>query len=76
MIQKVNLRNIRSLNFSNAGINNLYFLTNDTLANLSKLYLNNNNIEDISIFDNDKIHFYVLDLLNLEKNPIKKGFEA
>ena len=76
LIQKVNLKNIRSLDFSNAGINNLDFLTNDTLANLRTLYLNNNSIEDIRIFDNDKIHFHELDLLFLENNPIKKGFEA
>ena len=76
LIQKVNLENIRSLDFSNAGISNLDFLTNNTLVNLEKLYLNNNNIEDISIFDDDKIHFSKLYFLNLQDNPIKKGLEA
>ena len=66
------LKNITILAFSDANINNLDFLKNDTLINLDKLYLNNNNIEDISIFDDNKIHFHNLRSLDLRDNPIKK----
>ena len=76
LIEKANLENIVCINFSNMGIKNLDFLANDTLVNLDLLYLNNNNIEDISIFDEDKIHFHKLYLLNLEGNPIREGLEV
>ena len=76
LIKNAYLKNIERIDFSNANIKNIDFLTNNTLVNLQYLYLNNNNIEDISIFDDDKIHFHSLYSLYLEGNPIKKGLEV
>ena len=76
VIKNSNLEKIKILDFSNAGINNLDFLMNNTLKNLEKLYLKNNNIEDISIFDDDIIHFKNLHSLDIGDNPIKKGLEV
>ena len=76
LLKNAILTNIEILEFYDAGINNIDFLSNNTLLNLKKLYLNNNNIEDISIFDDDKIHFQKLEILNLKDNPIKKGLEV
>ena len=76
LFKKAILKNIEIIEFSNASINNIDFLTNNTLLNLKELNLNNNNIEDISIFDNEKIHFQKLEKLDLQYNPIKKGLEV
>ena len=76
MIKNVIFKNIKIIRLSNADINNINFLTNNTLGNLRKLYLDKNNIEDISVFDDDKIHFHELELLDLKHNPVKKGLEV
>ena len=60
MIKNSCLTNISEIDFSNANINNIDFLTNRTLENLDILYLNNNNIDDISVFTVEKIHFHNL----------------
>ena len=44
--------------------------------NLKELYLQNNNIEDISVFDDGNIYFHGLYSLDLRDNPIKKGLEV
>ena len=76
MIKNVIFKNIKIIRLSNTDINNIDFLTNNTLGNLRELYLDKNNIEDISVFDDDKIHFHELELLDLKNNPIKKGLEV
>ena len=76
MIKNVIFKNIKIIRLSNTDINNIDFLTNDTLGNLRELYLDKNNIEDISVFDDDKIHFHELELLDLKNNPIKKRLEV
>ena len=76
LIKNAYLRNIEEIDFSNAGIKNIDFLANSTLKNLRELSLKENNIEDISIFTVEKIHFHELNSLYLEKNPIKKGLEV
>ena len=76
MIKNVIFKNIKIIRLSNTDINNIDFLTNNTLGNLRELYLDKNNIEDISVFDDDKIHFHELELLDLKNNPIKKRLEV
>ena len=76
LFKNVVLTNIEIINFSNTDVNNLDFLTNDTLINLKELYLNNNKIEDISIFVYDQIYFHKLKILDLSNNPIRKGLEV
>ena len=75
-IKNIIFKNIEIIKFSNADINNLDFLTNNTLVNLRQLYLDHNNIDNISIFDDDKIHFHELKTLDLEYNPIKNGLDV
>ena len=69
-------KNIEILNLSNIGINNIDFLTNNSLINLKELWLSKNKIEDISILTIDQVHFNNLKYLNLKENPIKKGIEV
>ena len=75
-LKKVNFKNIEILDFSSTGLKDIEFLTNNSLINLKELLLSNNEIEDISIFNIEKIHFHKLKNLNLENNPIKKGIEV
>ena len=76
LIKNCMFKNIKTIDLSFSGINNIDFLTNNSLVNLEKLNLSNNNIEDISVFDDDKIYFHVLKFLDLRDNPIKKGLEV
>ena len=76
LLNKAFLTSIIKIDFSNAGINNIDFLANNTLENLKYLSLNKNNIEDISILTEEKIHFHNLKSLDLRENPIKKGLEV
>ena len=76
IIKNAYLSNIEVIDFSNAGINNIDFLTNNSLKNLRNLSLNNNSINDISILTVENIHFNNLATLNLKENPIKKGIKV
>ena len=66
-IKNACLSNIRTIDFSNSGINNIEFLKNNSLGNLKNLNLNDNHIDDISIFTVENIQFHDLETLNLKK---------
>ena len=76
LLKNMYFKNIESLNLSSMGINNIDFLTNNSLVNLKELWLTRNNIEDISILKMENVHFHKLELLSLKYNPIKKGMEV
>ena len=54
-------------------INNIDFLAYDNLNNLKSIFLDNNNIEDISLFE--KID-YKINKIILKNNPIRKGLHV
>ena len=70
------LSNIKYLDLSYTGIQNLNFLSYDSLTNLHDLNLNNNKIEDISYLIEDNIKCKELEYLRLLDNPIRKGLEV
>ena len=76
ILREINLENIYDLNLSNIDLKNIDFLSNKSLKNLKKLNLDNNNIEDISIFKVENISFNNLEKLNIENNHIIKGIEV
>ena len=65
--------NIAYLDLSGIKLKNINFLENETLKNISYLNLDNNLIEDISIFD--KIN-YKFEKLSIKKNPIRRGIHV
>ena len=54
-------------------IKNINFLENQTMNNISSLYLDNNLIEDISIFGKINYNFFKL---SIKQNPIRKGIDV
>ena len=60
------------LNLSGIKLKNLNFMESENLKNLSELVLDNNLIDDISVFE--KINYNIN--LSLKQNPIRKGLHA
>ena len=64
------------LNLTNTNLKNINFITYDSLANLKRLYLNNNSIEDINLLKEENIKCKNLNILRLQNNPIRCGIET
>ena len=64
------------LNLTNTNLKNINFITYDSLANLKRLYLNNNSIEDINLLKEENIKCKNLNILMLQNNPIRCGIET
>ena len=64
---------IEYLDLSGIKLKNINFLENETMKHISSLNLDNNLIEDISIFD--KIN-YKFEKLSIKQNPIRKGIHV
>ena len=75
ILKNINLYRIYELKLANLNINNIDFLSNQTLTGLRILDLDNNRIEDISIFTQEKVKFKLYRLC-LRNNPIRKGLDV
>ena len=75
ILKNINLYRIYELKLANLNINNIDFLSNQTLTGLRILDLDNNKIEDISIFTQEKVKFKLYRLC-LRNNPIRKGLHV
>jgi len=75
ILNNINLYRIYELKLENLNINKIDFLSNSTLTGLRILDLDNNKIDDISIFTKEKIKFKLYRLC-LRNNPIKKGLHV
>jgi len=64
---------IEYLDLSGIKLKNINFLENETMKNISSLNIDDNEIEDISIFE--KIS-YKFKKLSIKKNPIRKGIHV
>ena len=76
IIKDLNLEKIDNLILDNINLKNIEFLTNKSLYNLKVLNLDNNKIEDISIFQKEKINFNNLKNLKINNNNITKGLDV
>ena len=74
ILTKINLGNISSLNLSGLNLKSIDFLSNKSFIKIETLILDNNQIEDISIFS--EIYLPNLKELSIIKNPIRKGLQA
>ena len=75
ILKNMNLCRLHELKLANLNLTNINFLSNSSLYNLKILDLDSNKIEDISIFNKEKVSFN-LDRLCLKNNPIKKGMNV
>ena len=74
ILEKMNFKNINKLIIK--GFENVDFLINDTLEALIELDLKNNDIKDISIFNNSKFNANLKELYFKDNINIFKGFDS
>ena len=67
----INMPKLSELDMSNCFLDNINFLDKDCFQNIKKLYLNNNNIEDLSIFKNKLINLIELYIANNKINSVE-----
>ena len=76
ILQKDCFSSITHLNLSNSHLKNMNFVTYNSLSNLKHLILNNNQIEDIHPLNEENFKCKNLNLLKLQKNPIRKSLQS
>ena len=72
IFNNINFKN-NSLILSGLKLNNIDFMLYKNMSNLQSIFLNNNNIEDISIFEKMEYH---INKINLRNNSIRKGLHV